>query len=503
MHDVLVIGAGFGGLGAALELADAGRDVVLCEALNYPGGCASTFTRGGARYEAGATLFSGFGPGQLMRRWIDHHRLAVEVDWIDPVLELRTPNLTIPVPRDRNALLRFFQELPGAPVERLASWFAFQERIADTLWSLFDEPELLPPFRPTTLIRHIPGYLPLLSLAGRPLVAVLRRFGLDRFEPLRTYLDAVCQITVQVGVEEAEAPFAIAATDYFFRGTGHVHGGVGALAEALCTGIRRRGGEVRLANRVRGIRRMTDGWEVDTRRGVLQARHVVANLLPQALDTLIAGPSIPALARLSRRVQTGWGATMLYLQLDRDADLPHHAHHTQLIADPSLPLRDGNHLLASVSARDEDRAPEGRRTVTVSTHVDMATPLSAERIEAVQERLRQTLRERAPALWDAVVHELTASPRTFERFTRRPGGYVGGIPRRAGLAQYLDLFQGPVAPGLHLVGDTVFPGQSTLATAVGGHRVAARILRALPALETLSRPATPADATRSAPGSSA
>lgn len=29
-----------------------------------------------------------------------------------------------------------------------------------------------------------------------------------------------------------------------------------------------------------------------------------------------------------------------------------------------------------------------------------------------------------------------ASPRTFERFTQREGGAVGGVPRRAGLHHY-------------------------------------------------------------------
>ena len=35
--------------------------------------------------------------------------------------------------------------LPGAPRDGLARFFAFQHRVADTLWQLFDEPALLPP----------------------------------------------------------------------------------------------------------------------------------------------------------------------------------------------------------------------------------------------------------------------------------------------------------------------------------------------------------------------
>ncbi|HMY20288.1 MAG TPA: NAD(P)-binding protein, partial [Polyangium sp.] len=83
--DVLVIGSGFGGLGAALSLAEGGARVLVCETLKYPGGCASTFSRSGYAFEAGATLFSGFDDDQLFGRWIRKHRLDVTIDWIDPL----------------------------------------------------------------------------------------------------------------------------------------------------------------------------------------------------------------------------------------------------------------------------------------------------------------------------------------------------------------------------------------------------------------------------------
>ena len=48
--DVAVVGAGFGGLATALRLAELGANVVLCETLRYPGGCASTFSRSGYQF---------------------------------------------------------------------------------------------------------------------------------------------------------------------------------------------------------------------------------------------------------------------------------------------------------------------------------------------------------------------------------------------------------------------------------------------------------------------
>lgn len=54
---------------------------------------------------------------------------------------------------------------------------------------------------------------------------------------------------------------------------------------------------------------------------------------------------------------------------------------------------------------------------------------------------------------------------------------VGGVARTAGLYHYTNLGPREAAPGLYLVGDSVFPGQSALAAAPGGARVAALVLR--------------------------
>ena len=80
--------------------------------------------------------------------------------------------------------------------------------------------------------------------------------------------------------------------------------------------------------------------------------------------------------------------------------------------------------------------------------------------------MRATFAARAPEWAEGVVEVMTASPRTFQRFTGRAAGAVGGIPRRAGLGHYLGAWPRSVMDGLWMVGDSVFPGQSTLATAV-------------------------------------
>jgi len=80
-----------------------------------------------------------------------------------------------------------------------------------------------------------------------------------------------------------------------------------------------------------------------------------------------------------------------------------------------------------------------------------------------------------PGLREAAKTMLPGTPITFQRFTRREWGWVGGFPQT-------NLFRawGPrLAPGLWIAGDSIFPGQSTAAVASGGMRVARAALTAL------------------------
>lgn len=64
---------------------------------------------------------------------------------------------------------------------------------------------------------------------------------------------------------------------------------------------------------------------------------------------------------------------------------------------------------------------------------------------------------------------LPGTPVTFQRFTQREWGWVGGFPQTSLVRTWAP----KLGPGLWLVGDSIFPGQSTAAVALGGMRVAA------------------------------
>ncbi|MCA9600932.1 MAG: FAD-dependent oxidoreductase, partial [Myxococcales bacterium] len=67
---------------------------------------------------------------------------------------------------------------------------------------------------------------------------------------------------------------------------------------------------------------------------------------------------------------------------------------------------------------------------------------------------------------------ITGTPVSFQRFTRRPHGMVGGFPQTS-----IWRARGPRTgvANVHLVGDSVFPGQSTAGVTLSGLRVARQV----------------------------
>lgn len=497
VYDVVVIGAGFGGLSSALYLAENNKRVLLAEMLKYPGGCASTFSKKDAKFEAGATLFSGFHEGGLFDTWIKKHKMDVQFSLLDPMISFHSESMQIEIHPDREKTIAQFCALPNAPTDNIRKFFAYQRDIADILWPIFDDAHRLPPFSWTGMGWHAKRsflYPKLLSLFSVSMQDVLAKFALENYAPIVAYCNALCQITIQCTIERADAIFALSAMDYVFRGTGHIDNGIGTLANAMLSAIEKCGGEYRLSAKVKKIRKKGSLWELDIRGETVLSKHIIANMLPMDVIGLVdnGGQDFSSLiATYTNKLQQGWGAVMLYAVVKDGEYLPQDPHHYQSILQADVSLQEGNHLFCSISGRKENKAKEGYRTMTVSTHVPMdtyveklnsSTETVASYIESIQQRLRDHLQQRFPEIYQHIETMYTASPRTFQRFTGRTNGMVGGIPRYTGQNILSTMYPKELHSGLAnlwIVGDTVFPGQSTLSTSIGGICTARRVLQCL------------------------
>ena len=146
------------------------------------------------------------------------------------------------------------------------------------------------------------------------------------------------------------------------------------------------------------------------------------------------------------------------------------------------PLHDGNNVLVSLSSpEDEGYGPPSVRVATMSTHTrpadwqDLDADSYRDQKAEYQARLLAALARALPEAPSALIHAEFASPRSFSRYTRRTHGAVGGAPVSRSNSNLFAVGSDVLGPGLWVVGDSVFPGQGTLATVLSAIRVIERI----------------------------
>ncbi len=488
MNKVIVIGAGVGGLTTAAVLSKAGFEVTVLEAHVYPGGCAGTFYHQGFRFEAGATLAGGFAKGGLMDQV---GRVAGVSNWpirlTDHAMRVHLPGgLEI----DRWSDDRRWQARLQAFSSEAIPFWEWQEHTADFLWDLTSRGFPWPPQDQAELGVLVSRGLEAIKTNPH---GIRLAWGLDALRairhriprglaPLRTFLDAQLLISAQTTSTDANALYAAAALDLPRRGVAHVQGGIGAIAQTLAEAVENHGGQVLYRKPVEQIRRHPDGaYTILARRGEqFRADVVIANLTPWNLAELLGEASPRRLRSLPEYPPDGWGAMMLYLGLRADqlpADVPLHQ---QVVTNTQM--GEGNTIFLSLSPEwDLSRAPEGHRALTISTHTDLRPwwHLYKRDREAYEtrkalyvEKILMAAEIAIPSIRNAAMLTLPGTPVTFHRFTRRAWGWVGGFPQ----TNLFRAWRPRIQPGLWMVGDSIFPGQSVAAVALGGVRVANDVL---------------------------
>ena len=486
-YDLIVVGGGMGGLATACLAQNRGLRVALVEAHSKLGGCAGHFERGPYHFDVGATALMGLRPDEPIGALLNDIGMPFEAT-VSPRYRICLPDRTLdlgPDPREfeASAALAF----PGHDRARRTFW-RLQAAVGSTLFGVASRVPRLPArtFGDLAHDLKILGIGGLLAASTWVLTVddVLRVFGLGGDIPFRTLITMLLQDTAQAGPEVVPFANAAACLQAYRSGMSRPRGGMAALAEGLGERLTAMGGTLRVGTIVDRVEPAQGGdFVVTTRRGQrLRAREVALNI-PLDLAARLLGRSLAGeLARREVKSRAVWSACTAYLAIDRqaisdDAPLFH-----QVLMDYGQGPHDGNNVLVSLAAPgDPGYGPTDVRVATMSTHTapsDWAGLDAAGHAAQKQLATHRMLAALARALPDApraLRHAEFATPRSWQRYTRRLDGAVGGAPVSRRNSTFFAVDADVFGRGVWVVGDSVFPGQGTMATVLSAIRVVERI----------------------------
>ncbi len=465
----VVIGAGFGGLAAAVRLRAMGFDVTVLEALDQAGGRARVFRTGGFSFDAGPTVITA--PYLLDELFAlvgrdprDYFTLAP----VDPFYRiLFDDGSRFDYVGDEERLLAQIAQLEPRDVDGYRRLAAHAERIFDVGYTrLADQPF----DRLSDMLRVLPDMVRLES--HRTVHALVARYIRDprlrqafTFEPLLVGGNPFNTTSIYLLIHWLERKWGV---HFALGGTASIVEGLVALLEEL-------GVDVRLSSPVGGI--------IIERGAVTGVRLAGGERIPcdvvvaNADPTRVYGEMIAPEHRRKhsdrklRRVQQSMSLFVGYFGTDRT--YPELAHHTILLGpryrdllgdifDRKILAPDFSLYLHAPTRTDPSLAPPGHEAFYVLSPVPNTRSGIDWRAESDRylDRILASLETRLlPGVQRSIVTRFAMTPEDFETTLRSADGAAfGPEPRLTQSAWFRYHNRSPDVAGLYFVGAGTHPG---------------------------------------------
>jgi phytoene desaturase len=481
--EVVVIGAGVGGLSVAVRLAAAGHQVVVCEQANTVGGKLGLFERGGFRFDTGPSLLT------LPSIWFDtliasglsdsEARAALPLRRLDPIARYRFADGT-------------WWDHPGAETELVAACESLSAgsgadmatflRRAQEMWNISKGPFLESPLHGVkTLMKQATRLRDLRTIAPQQTLRALAR---QTFRDHRL-VQFVDRYATYSGSDPRQAPAVLASILWAERveGAWYVDGGLRRISEVLRQRCEALGVTIMIDADVvkvlQGDGRATGVALRDGRK--LTADIVVCNTDAEHLYADLVEGSVGAKGlRQVIRAEPSLSGFVMCLAVDRQVTgvkaLPRLAHHTVLfpaIYDGEFDALFGTRqrvvedptIYLSIPA-DPAVAPSGCEAWFVLVNAPRHDPSSAAGIDWTipgfadreADRLLAKMAQRGIDVRPYIRFRELRTPADLAYRTRASGGSIYGTSSNGPLAAFLrPANQSPLA-GLYLVGGSSHPG---------------------------------------------
>jgi phytoene dehydrogenase-like protein len=488
-YDVTIVGGGFGGMSSALLAAASGAKTLLLEQHYHLGGCASYFQRqGGIAFDAGATTISGVSAGKPIYQWIQYLKQQPRGHEVGSFLEqafnqqliAADPGVMIH-PLDGPALLwhrdpvllaqAFSQCFPGATVVSDPNFWSYIARSSKLLFNFLSHHPEMPSlaYSFSHLIKLLSSTVELNSLWPLLFKTTPALFGADweRFEGLRFLINEQMMISTQTHAAEVPALFGLLALEYPSDVYQHREGMKG-LVKLYERALEISGVTVAMNARVLEVVKSPPNHAPGDNVAVrfFQGREESAVTSAAVIHNGFQWSKSPAKQELSS------GAITVYGKLKSKQKIPSQYHQIHLTAAQASSLQaTSKSFYLSLSPASPASLASEQSHFTVSYHCLAGLGLDTEAKKIITELIAQEIsRKLGPWVQEVVCGEV-GSPKTFERYTGRPKGQVGGHPLTwKSLLSRFKFGRNPV-PRVYEVGDGVFPGQSLMGVTQGAMRL--------------------------------
>jgi phytoene desaturase len=465
---VAVIGAGIGGLAAALRLQAAGVQTTLYEARDLPGGRAYVYREAGFCFDAGPTVITA--PSCLEELFaVSGKQLADVVDLIPthPFYRiLWSDGERFDYHGDPLRLRAEVERLAPSDADGYERFHQYSQRV----YELGYERLVATPFLRIRDMLRVAGDLVSVR-ADRSVYDTVARFV--RNERLRQVL-SFHSLLIGGHPFETSAIYTLIHALERREGVHFVRGGTGALVRAIADRFIDVGGKLRLATPVQRVRVEANGeHRVFTGQDESRYDAVVSNAdVHHTYARLYADH--PEAARTARRLERmDWSMSLFLVYFGTDRRYPGTAHHTVVLGPryrelldevfhgSALP-RDFSLYLHAPTVSDPSLAPEGCECFYVLCpvpHLGNARIDWKRESEGLADRILASLESFLPGLREHVVVKRTFSPLDFEsELAAHHGSAFSVAPTLLQSAWFRPHNRDGRIPGLYLVGAGTHPG---------------------------------------------
>ena len=464
--DIIIVGAGLGGLACSAVLSKRGYRVLILEQHFLAGGFFTSYKRKDFEFSGGAEDITTFQENGAMKYFLGELNLKTEDFFEKNTRQFIFKGEKIEVGENPDDFIKRLQEIFPEEKDSIPLFFG---EVKAALTEMNDRQDfgVVPPME---IVLKLYGFKAMNAFMGNKpnlskWLTKTYQQKLDEYFKTEDIKKFLCALLGYVGTEAHETPGISAlgaCMAYYFYGGYHAKNGCQHFSDTIVEFIEKHGGVVLKKHRVDEI--LVENGEV---RGVksgdnkFYAPIVVSNCNARTTFlNLVKEENLPAdYINYIKNLKLSNSVFMLSLALDMNLS------HLPFI------LMDLDEMFGFITNTTQPLVPQGKSSIAVidranyHDYPERGTPEYKQKKQEVSDKLIDKLEKYIPDIRQHIIYQEAATPKTFERYVSVPEGAIYVFDQSPKTKR--PCFKTPVK-GLYLAGASVFPGGGVPSAVISG-----------------------------------